>query len=102
MLDGGTWGEHAVVSSSWIEEALAPRTPIDPHTVFGYLWWLRGFPTEAGPQLGTYMSGNGGNLVVVLGGLDAVVVVQSAAYNEPDAGARSFALVQTAIAELSP
>ncbi|MEZ4318089.1 MAG: serine hydrolase [Myxococcota bacterium] len=99
VLDHGTWSGEEVVPRAWISEMLTPR-PIGPGVSYGYLWWFRGFRTPDGPTGGAYMSGNGGNLVVLLPEHDAVVVVQSAAYNEPDAHQRSFELVEAVLAAL--
>jgi CubicO group peptidase (beta-lactamase class C family) len=66
-------GARQIVSADWVRESLTPRARIDPQTQYGYLWWLKSF----GGQPAYFMTGNGGNKVVVLPGLDAVVVITS-------------------------
>jgi hypothetical protein len=43
--------------------------------------WRRRYATPCGPVTGWYMSGNGGNHVVVLRDLDAIAVVTRVHYN---------------------
>jgi CubicO group peptidase (beta-lactamase class C family) len=80
-LNGGTWHEQRVVSQAWVQTSLRPHVQIDENTLYGYLWWLRRFPA-GGRQVSTqYMSGNGGNKVVIVPDLDLVVVITSTNYN---------------------
>lgn len=99
VLNRGVWRGTPVLSRSWVHTMLQPR-PIGPGMQYGSLWWFRGFRTPEGPTGAAFMSGNGGNLVVLLPDYDAVIVVQSANYNRPDAHQRSFELVEAALAQL--
>lgn len=83
VLDNGMAGGRRLVSAAWIARMLEPAGRATPEDRFGYLWWLRDFRPAGGgaAHAGAYMSGNGGNKVVVLRSLDAVVVVLSTNYN---------------------
>lgn len=73
--------------ASWIATALSPlRKPnaaSDPRGEldYGYLFWGRSYATACGRARGWYMSGNGGNHLVMLGDLDAVAVVTTVNYD---------------------
>ncbi|MFU7528725.1 serine hydrolase domain-containing protein [Qipengyuania sp. ASV99] len=101
VLDRGRWGDEQIVPEAWVAEMLTPRAQPAPGIAYGYLWWLYHIPTPIGPQPSWIMSGNGGNLVAIFRAYDSVVVVQSAAYNQSQAGDRSFAIVRDAIAAMA-
>jgi len=86
VLDRGQSDGQTLVSRDWLREMLAPRARATPQDAFGYLWWVRDFrvPGEQTPHPGFYMSGNGGNKVVVLDEYDAVVTILSTNYNQRD------------------
>lgn len=82
-------GGGRIVSRAWVERSTRPHCRVDEHREFGYLWWLRehsGFGSFA-------MAGRGGNRVVVLPELDAVVVVTSENFDRRDAHALTDALL---------
>jgi hypothetical protein len=53
----------------------------DDKTDYGYLFWHRTYHTRCGDFPAWYMSGNGGNVVVIVAALDAVVVMTRTNYN---------------------
>ena len=87
VLARGVWNGTAVVPAAWIEQMTTkhrdPDESQDPEQVldYGYLMWRRDYRTPCGVETGWYMSGNGGNHVVVLGELGAVLVVTTVNYN---------------------
>lgn len=82
VLSGGRWNGREVVPAKWIEESLTVRRPDAlPGMDYGYLFWHRQYASRCGRSSGWFMSGNGGNHVVMLKDLDAVVVVTSENYN---------------------
>jgi CubicO group peptidase (beta-lactamase class C family) len=99
VLQGGRWGQAQVVPRSWIEQALTiqrrPSLPQDPRQElgYGYLFWRREYSTRCGRVPAWYMSGNGGNHVIVLQGLDAVVVVTRTRYDTRGMHAETTRLV---------
>lgn len=77
--NGGQWEGKQVISSQWVRESITPKAHIDfgPGYEYGYLWWL----AEFGGEQAYYMTGTGGNKVVVFPALDAVVVLTSTYFN---------------------
>ena len=72
-----------IVSENWVRESTTPRSQADPdtNTDYGYFWWLRSFTAGGRPWPSWYMSGNGGNKVVVLPSLHLSIVITSTNYN---------------------
>jgi CubicO group peptidase (beta-lactamase class C family) len=87
VLQGGQWNGAQVVPAAWIAAMTSaqrkPSADQDPRGEldYGYLIWRRDYRTPCGPASGWYMSGNGGNHVVVLDSLDAVAVVTTVNFN---------------------
>jgi len=106
VLDHGRWGGKQVVPAAWIDQALSaqrkPNASADPRHEhdYGYLFWRRDYPTSCGRSSGWFMSGNGGNHVVMLRDLDAVVVVTTVNYNTRGMHAQTTRLVERLIAPL--
>jgi CubicO group peptidase (beta-lactamase class C family) len=83
-MDGGVWGGRQLYPREWNREMLRPVRQATPLDGYAYLWWVRQFHGEDGAYVGFYMSGNGGNKVVLFPELNAVVVVLSENYNRAD------------------
>lgn len=77
----GEWNGIRVVSASWVDACVQPHARIDDQTEYGYLWWLKSFPSGEKKIPAFYMTGNGGNKVAVFPSLDLVVVITSTNYN---------------------
>ncbi len=75
VLNDGVWGDTQVIPASWVQKATSPIVVANPFQNYGYQFWRRAWVTGCGPQEAPYMSGNGGNNVLVLPELDAVVVL---------------------------
>jgi CubicO group peptidase (beta-lactamase class C family) len=80
-LNHGTWNDKRIVSEAWIAESTKPRVRVEEDTEYGYLIWLRAFEARGKKYQAVYMSGNGGNKVVVVPELDLAVVVSTRNYN---------------------
>jgi len=80
QLDGGLWRGRRVLPAAWTAASVEPRAEIDEKTEYGYLWWLRTFEANGRKVAVQYMSGNGGNKVVVAPALDLVAVITSRNY----------------------
>ena len=76
-LDGGKWGGKRLIGEDWVKRSMAPHARIDEKTTYGYLWWLKSY----GEVPVAYMSGNGGNKVVVIPSLDMAAVITSTNFN---------------------
>jgi CubicO group peptidase (beta-lactamase class C family) len=78
---GGQWHGQRIVGQSWVRTSVQPHARIDDQTEYGYLWWLKSFPSTGKSNPAFFMSGNGGNKVAVFPGLDLSVVITSTNYN---------------------
>jgi CubicO group peptidase (beta-lactamase class C family) len=74
-LHGGRAGGRQVIPAKWVEASLQPRTesPREGGRYYGYGWWIR---TMAGVQT-PYAWGYGGQFIVLVPALDAVIVTTS-------------------------
>jgi CubicO group peptidase (beta-lactamase class C family) len=80
-LDRGSWRGTRVVDESWVHASTQPHARIDESTEYGYLWWLKSFRSGEKSYPAFFMSGNGGNKVVVIPSLDMAVVITSTNFN---------------------
>ncbi len=80
-LNGGEWQGKRILSEAWIKNSTQPHARIDENTEYGYLWWLKTFKAGGKDYPAFFMSGNGGNKVVVIPSLELCVVITSSNYN---------------------
>ena len=69
------------MDEAWVKASTRPHARIDDQTEYGYLWWLKSFKEGEKTYPAFFMSGNGGNKVMVFPGLDMSVVLTSTNYN---------------------
>ncbi len=79
-LDGGTWNGVRVVPERWVKASVQPHVRIDEETEYGYLWWLKSFKSGDRSFAAHFMTGTGGNKVLVFPEADVVVVITSTNY----------------------
>ena len=79
-LDGGRWQGHQIISDEWVRNSTRPYAQIDEVTNYGCLWWLKSFKSGDRSYPAFFMSGNGGNKVVVIPQLELVTVITSTNY----------------------
>jgi len=79
--NGGMWQGKRIVDEAWVKTSTQPHAKIDDTTEYGYLWWLKAFKSGEKTYSAFFMSGNGGNKVLVFPGLDLTVVITSTNYN---------------------
>jgi CubicO group peptidase (beta-lactamase class C family) len=77
----GVWEGKQIVPESWVKASTQPHARIDEETEYGYLWWLKSFKSAGKSYSAYFMSGNGGNKVMVFPGLDMSVVLTSTNFN---------------------
>jgi CubicO group peptidase (beta-lactamase class C family) len=79
----GAWRGKQVVSAEFVRAATTTHRHADVERGldYGYLFWHRQFKTPCGATSGWFMSGNGGNAVVILAELDTVIAVTRTLYN---------------------
>ena len=80
-LDGGVWQGKRIVSKDWIERSTKTHIRVDEDYEYGYYWWRRPWHFKGKDVECYFASGNGGNKIIVLPELEAVVVITSTAYN---------------------
>ena len=84
MLDEGVWGETRVLPAEWVRRSRALAVPFtggQGHDGYGYLWWLRTYWGAAGGPTSAYSAeGWGGQRIIVLPTLDAVIVFTGGNY----------------------
>lgn len=78
---GGSWQGKRIVDEAWVKASTEPHARIDDDTEYGYLWWLKSFRSAGKSYPAFFMSGNGGNKVMVFPGLDMSVVLTSTNFN---------------------
>ncbi|MDA8016131.1 MAG: beta-lactamase family protein [Thermoanaerobaculia bacterium] len=94
VLNGGEYGGKRLISSGWLRQTLRPLRQATPADAYGYLWWLRGFRYGDQFRGAAYMSGNGGNKVVLFPDLDTVVVILSTNYNRRNMHQQTTELIE--------
>lgn len=82
--NGGVYGKQQILSESWTEEAIKPRVVayIDQGVEYGYLWWLASYEISGEQYKNFYMTGNGGNRIVVMPAHELVVAVTKTDFNQ--------------------
>ena len=79
-LNGGSWNQTRIVDESWVKRSTQAHARIDDETEYGYLWWLKNFKSGGKSYPAFFMSGNGGNKIVGIPSLDAVIAITSTNY----------------------
>lgn len=93
-LNGGMWRGKQIVPAKWVEESTRPHARIDDANDYGYLLWLRRFKPDDARSAAWYMTGNGGNKVVMFPALDLVAVITTTNFNTRDAHELSDTIVR--------
>lgn len=78
----GMWQGSAVISREWVESSTKAHVRVDDATSYGYLWWLRSYPSPRGEVASWLMLGNGGSKVAVFPQLGTVVVITATNYGK--------------------
>lgn len=84
-LNGGVWAGEQIIPKDWVKESIQPHVRIDHEKEFGYLWWLQSFTSAQKDFTSYYMTGMGGNKVIVFPELEITAVVTSENFREQDA-----------------
>lgn len=87
LLGHGEIGGRRIVSAAWIERITTERSDVPGRNErYGELWWLARATRPELPATRLWMAwGNGGNFLVVLPELDAVMVATGTRFHRPDA-----------------
>ncbi|CAN5252488.1 serine hydrolase [soil metagenome] len=81
LLNGGRWEGRQVLPQAWIDAMTRPHASAGDHGDYGYLIWLPTYTVAGKPHAAWAMNGTGGNKVVIVPDLDAVVVVTTENYD---------------------
>lgn len=83
-LNEGTWNGQEIIPAAWLQKATTPKVRIQEDIDYGYLFWLREYGKEK-PYKTFYMSGNGGQKVLVIPALEVAMVITTTNYNNRNA-----------------
>jgi CubicO group peptidase (beta-lactamase class C family) len=80
-LNGGKWNDNQIISEEFVQKSTEPHAEVGMFDhEYGYLWWLTEFGQDQ-KEKAYFMSGAGGNKIVVIPQLELVVVLTSTYYN---------------------
>ena len=94
LIDEGIWEEIQVVPASWVNKATSPSVRANESQQYGYQFWQRNWKTSCGEMPASYMSGNGGNNILLLPDLDAIVVLTRQHYGQRGMHQQSTRLIE--------
>lgn len=82
LLNRGQWEGQQVLAEAFAVAMTTPQASVDPQRGdYGYLIWLPTYTVNGQPHAAWAMAGTGGNKVVIVPDLEAVVVVTTENYN---------------------
>lgn len=80
-LNGGIWNDEQIIPAEFVKKSIEPHAEVGMFDYeYGYLWWLSKFGIEE-KENAYFMTGTGGNKVVVIPNLELVVVLTSTYFN---------------------
>jgi CubicO group peptidase (beta-lactamase class C family) len=97
VRDGGKAGGAQVVPAAFVRAATTVHRPALPGQDYGYLFWHRVYHASCASAEGWFMSGNGGNAIVMLPALDAIVVITRTRYNTKGMHQQTVKLIEDEI-----
>lgn len=80
MLNLGQWEGRQVLPREWVAAMTSPHATSGDYGDYGYLTWLPTYTAAGTKHAAWAMNGSGGNKVVIVPDLDAVVVVTTENY----------------------
>jgi len=100
VMNGGMWEGREILPNEFLQGLLTPSHQLGEHVQYGNLWWFSAIRSMRGFEGAAMMKGNGGNIVALVPGLDAVLVVQTRNYNRKEAQRNSFIALTTMLRSL--
>lgn len=93
---GGVYDGKTVLSADWVEAATTPHAVIypDDDIEYGYTWWLGPYTVDEQKFQSFYMTGNGGNRVLVMPDHALTVVITKTDYNTRGMHQKTNALIE--------
>ncbi|MBN1559826.1 serine hydrolase [candidate division KSB1 bacterium] len=80
MLNDGVWQSKQIVSSTWIEKSTGPYVRFNADEGYGYQWWVKKYVLGNASIHSFAAMGWGGQNIIVLPDLEAVVVLTAGNY----------------------
>ncbi|UXP33010.1 beta-lactamase family protein [Reichenbachiella agarivorans] len=80
ILNNGRWHDQQIIPEEWIMRATSEQTRLTD-IAYGYLWWILPIQRDELVYQTLSATGNGGQYIMVLPELQAVVVFTGGAYN---------------------
>lgn len=80
FVDKGLWNGKRLLSASWVAQATSAQASLSTPDDYGYGWWRRTFEYDRASYPAFYASGNGGQLIIGIPALEAVVVFTAGNY----------------------
>ena len=90
----GAWNGQQLIPATWIGDVLTVRRNAYPGQDYGSLFWHRDYKSRCGTSSAWYMAGNGGNAILVLDNLDAVIVITRTNFNQRGMHQQTQALLE--------
>jgi CubicO group peptidase (beta-lactamase class C family) len=94
LKDEGRWANEQIVPADWIRQMMSPSNRVNAEQGYGMLIWQREYQSPCGTVEGWYMSGNGGNAVLIAKTLDLVAVITRTHFNRRDMHAQTTRLIE--------
>ena len=94
VLTPGQCQGKRLLPKQWFQQALKVSRHVDAERDYGYLFWRRDYHTPSGHVSGWYMSGNGGNAIVMVPEQHLVAVVTRVHYNSRGMHQQTVALLE--------
>lgn len=79
MLNGGTWQGRRILGNEFVKRASAPLHDF-ANIQYGYLWWNIEYPYKDRKVRAYFAGGNGGQVVMVIPGVDLVIAMYGGNY----------------------
>jgi CubicO group peptidase (beta-lactamase class C family) len=102
VLQEGSWEEKQIVPREYLARAIVKHHATPIGLDYGYQFWRRDYKTTCGVSSAPFMAGNGGNHVVLLKQLDAVIVVTRVHYSSRGMHQQTMKLVEETILPALP
>lgn len=97
MRNGGAHRGVQVVPAAYVAKAWTVQRDAFPDQDYGYLFWHRTYRSTCGTHEAWYMGGNGGNAVVAVPTLEAVIVVTRTNYGQRGMHQQTTGLIEKAV-----
>jgi len=94
VLADGTRDGQRIISEAWVGESTRAHARVRGTTRYGYQWWRERQPVRLHNEEAYFAAGFGGQMIFVLPGLDAVVVIANEMSDENAGAASVQALMQ--------